>query len=203
MKPHPELTGTIVDYVANLRDSWPVRGTEVGFANDYLRVTLDTIVDPEGVGHSRVVVRPRGAVGVVALDDQDRILLVQQFRHAVQQQTVEIPAGILDMPGESKESAVARELAEEADVRAHLWKHLFKINPTPGFCSEEIDIFLARNLEPVALSDRIEREAEEAHMRQWWVPLDRAVEAVLGGKISDAKTIAGILAVSHMRQGDR
>ena len=97
MTTHPQLTGNVVDAIGNLSGSWPVVGSEVGFANDYLKVTVDTISDPAGVGHSRVVVRPRGAVGVAALDSENRILLVQQFRHAVQKQTVEIPAGILDV----------------------------------------------------------------------------------------------------------
>lgn len=201
MTPHPEFTGDITNEVSNLADSWPVEHTEVGFANDYLRVTVDTVADPGGEQHSRVVVRPRGAVGVAALDSDNRILLVQQFRHAVQKQTIEIPAGILDIPGEAKEVAVARELAEEADVRARTWKPLFQLNPTPGFCSEEIDIYLATDLESVALADRIEREAEEAHMKHWWVPLDRAVTAVLEGKISDGKTMATILAVGHISLG--
>ena len=65
-----------------------------------------------------------------------------------------------------------------------------------GGCSGPIDLFLARDLSPVALADRIEREAEEAHMSQWWVPLDKAVESVLAGKITDAKTISAILAVA-------
>lgn len=196
MTPHPQLTGTVTEEIANESGHWPQLGSDVGFANDYLRVTVDTIEDPGGANYSRVVVRPRGAVGVAAVDDDNRILLVQQFRHAVQQYTIEIPAGILDIPGESEEEAIARELAEEADVFADSWERLYTINPTPGFCAEEITLFLARSLHPVPLTERTPREAEEAHMRHWWVPINRAVATVLAGKISDAKTIAAILTVA-------
>lgn len=196
MIPHPRLTGSVVGEIGNIDDSWPVAKSDVGFANDYLKVTVDSVSDPVGLIHSRVVVRPRGAVGVAAIDDENRILLVQQFRHAIQKRSIEIPAGILDVEGESKVDAVARELAEEADVQASSWSHLLTINTTPGFCSEELDLFLARDLNPIPLEDRIEREAEEAHMSHWWIPIDKAVDSVLAGRITDAKTIAAILAVA-------
>ena len=203
MSQHPEFTGEVTDSVANRPASWPVADTTVGFENAYLRVTVDTIEDGVGEQHSRVVVRPRGAVAVAAVDDQGRILLVQQFRHAVQKYTVEIPAGILDVAGESKLDAAARELAEEADVQAASWSHLLNINTTPGFCSEEIDVFLAQDLNPVPIDARTEREAEEADMTHWWVSIDDAVKSVFAGDITDGKTIAAIFAVARLRSGAR
>jgi len=199
VRQHADFTGVVTDSVANRPAAWPVSESTVGFENDYLRVTVDTIEDTVGDEHSRVVVRPRGAVAVAAVDSRGRILLVQQFRHAVQKYTVEIPAGILDVEGESKRDAAARELAEEADVQAADWSHLLNINTTPGFCSEEIDIFLAKELAPVPLDQRTDREAEEADMTHWWVPIDDAVKAVLAGDITDGKTIAAIFAVARLR----
>ncbi len=199
MRQHADFTGVVTDSVANRPAGWPVSKSTVGFENDYLRVTVDTIEDTAGDEHSRVVVRPRGAVAVVAVDSRGRILLVQQFRHAVQKYTVEIPAGILDLEGESKRDAAARELAEEADVQALEWSHLLNLNTTPGFCSEEIDVFLARELSAVPLDQRTVREAEEADMKHWWIPLDRAIQAIYSGDITDGKTVAAIFAVAQSR----
>lgn len=193
MTTHPRLVGDVREDVENVADAWPVPETEIGFSNDYLKVTVDTIVDPAGDNHSRVVVRPRGAVAVAAIDEFGRILLVQQFRHAVQSRMIEIPAGILDVEGEAPADAAARELAEEADLVAHTWSHVLHLNTTPGFCSERIDVYLASDLEPVAESDRVPREAEEAGIQHWWVPIENAVEAVSEGRITDAKTVAAIL----------
>lgn len=192
-----QLPGIVVDEVANRVDDWPLVESKIGFRNNYLTVTLDRLRSPAGDEHERVVVRPRGAVAVVALDDSGRVLLVQQFRHAIGQRSVEIPAGILDIAGESKIDAAARELAEEADIVAAKWEHLLQINPTPGFCSEQIDIFLATELSAVPVDERTAREAEEADMEQWWIDLDLAIAAALEGKITDAKTIAGLLAASR------
>lgn len=200
MTPHPSLPGRLADpSVADTDESWPVASVEPAYESAYISLTVDTIVDPTGDEHSRAVVRPHGAVAVVAIDDDDRLLLVEQYRHPTGRRLLELPAGTLDVPGEAPQDAAARELGEEADVVASDWSPLLHLQMTPGYSTERIEIFLASGLTPVAEADRMVREAEEAHMAQWWLPFADAVAAVLDGRISDAKTVSAILAVQSLR----
>lgn len=195
--PHPDLPGHLATDPAALSDTphaWPVSSTSPGFANGYLRVDVDTIVDPDAGEHSRVVVQPHGAVGVLALDDADRVLLVEQYRHPVRHRMLEIPAGTLDVAGEDPLAAAVRELAEEADLAADEWAQELKLFATPGYSSEAWTVFRASGLRPVPHGERTDRVAEEADMAQWWLPFDAAVEAVLEGRISDGMTVAALLA---------
>jgi ADP-ribose pyrophosphatase len=194
--PHPDLPGQLADSasIADTEAAWPVSTSTEGFTNGYLTVDLDTIVDPDGGEHSRVVVQPHGAVGILALDDGDRVLLVEQYRHPVRHRLLEIPAGTLDVAGEDPLEAAVRELAEEADLAADEWSQELKLYATPGYSSEPWTVFRASGLHPVPHADRTDRQAEEADMSQWWLPLDEAIVAVLEGRISDGMTVAALLA---------
>ena len=200
MTDHPSLPGRLADpLIGDSAESWPVSGTESAFESSYVSLAVDTIVDPAGDEHSRAVVRPHGAIGVLALDEDDRILLVEQYRHPVGRRLLEIPAGTLDVPGESTRDAAARELAEEADVVAAEWESILHLLATPGYSTEAWEVFHATGLSAVPEADRTIREAEEADMAQWWLPFDQAVDAVLAGRISDSMTVASILAVQVLR----
>jgi ADP-ribose pyrophosphatase len=164
------------------------------YSSPFLSVRTDLIVDPAGEQHERVVVQPRGAVGVVALDEDDRVLLVEQYRHPLSARLLELPAGILDVTGESAQAAAARELAEEGDVMADVWEEMFTLAASPGYSTERLTLFRATSLHPLPHADRLERVAEEADMSQWWMPLDDAVQAILDGRLSNALAVAGILA---------
>jgi 8-oxo-dGTP pyrophosphatase MutT (NUDIX family) len=197
---HPSLPGRLAaDGLADSDQSWPVSGTDVKFESPYVSLRVDTIVDSSGEEHSRAVVTPNGAVAVVALDEDDRVLLVEQYRHPTGRRLLELPAGTLDVEGEAPLDAAKRELAEEADVAASSWAPLLDLVMTPGYSSERIQVFVATDVTAVAHADRTKREAEEADMAQWWVPFDDAVDAVLSGRITDAKTVAAILAVQVSR----
>jgi len=201
---HPDLPGRLAD-PATLADSphaWPVSTSTPGFSTAYLRVDVDTIVDPAAGEHERVVVQPHGAVGVLAIDDADRVLLVEQYRHAVRHRMLEIPAGILDVVGEDPLATAIRELAEEADLTADDWAQELGMFATPGYSSERLTVFRAVGLHPVPQADRTDRVAEEGDMHQWWVPFDAAVDAVLEGRISDSKTVAALLAEQVRRSRD-
>ena len=192
MSPHPTLPGVLVDEVADRDESWPVASHEQVFTSGYLVVEVDAIVDPRGDEHRRVVVRPQGAVGVLALDEDDRLLLVVQYRHPVGARLVELPAGTLDVAGEEPQEAAARELAEEADVVA------------AEMCirdssSEVCQVYRATGLRPVPEDERTERHAEEADMEQWWVPFESVVDAVLDGRVRDATMCAAVLAEAARR----
>ena len=199
--PHPGLPGHLADpqTLADSEQSWPVRSTSEELDNGYLSVDSDLIVDPDGDEHTRVVVKPHGAVGVLAFDDDDRMLLVEQYRHPVRHRMLELPAGTLDVPGEDPLAAAARELAEEADLTASDWERMLGLFATPGYSSEAWTVFRATGLRPVPPDERTDRLAEEADMDQWWLPFDAAVDAALNGRITDAMTVAAVLA-EHVRR---
>ena len=193
---HPDLPGQLADSapLADIPLSWPVGSTSRGFSSGYLTLDVDTIIDPDEGEHSRVVVKPHGAVGIMAVDDHDRILLVEQYRHPVRHRVLEIPAGTLDVEGENPLEAAVRELAEEADLAADDWSQELELFATPGYSSERWTVFRASGLRAVPHEDRIDRHAEEADMKQWWLPFDAAVDGVLDGRISDGMTVAAVLA---------
>jgi 8-oxo-dGTP pyrophosphatase MutT (NUDIX family) len=200
MTPHPHLPGHLAD--GALRDterSWPITGTETKYESPYVSLSVDTIVGPDGGEHARAVVRPHGAIGVLALDDADRILLVEQYRHPVRRRLLEIPAGTLDVLDEKPLAAAVRELAEEADLVAEHWEPLLTMVATPGYSTEAWEVFQVSGLSAVPHAERTVREAEEADMAQWWLPFDQAVEAVLAGRITDAMTVSSILAAQVLR----
>ncbi|UFU08390.1 NUDIX hydrolase [Ruania halotolerans] len=150
----------------------------------------------------REFIRHPGAVAVVALDAHDRVALLHQYRHPVRSSLWEVPAGLLDVPGEPLRTAAARELAEEADLRAATWHTLVDFYTSPGGSDERIRIFLARDLTEVPEAHRHDREAEELGMELRWVPLADAVAAALAGRIHNPSTVTGILATHAARAED-
>ncbi|MDR7086809.1 ADP-ribose pyrophosphatase [Aeromicrobium panaciterrae] len=200
MTDHPHLPGKLAGSIlSDAEASWPVSSSESKYESPYVSLGIDTIVAPDGAEHARAVVSPNHAIGILALDDEDRLLLVEQYRHPVRRRLLEIPAGTLDVPGESALDASIRELAEEADLIAGHWEPQLKLLATPGYSTEAWQVFTATDLSPVPEADRIARHAEEADMVQWWMPFDEAVDAVLAGRISDSLTVAAILAAQVLR----
>jgi 8-oxo-dGTP pyrophosphatase MutT (NUDIX family) len=142
-----------------------------------------------------------GAVAVVVLDDEDRVLLLRQYRHPVRTLMWEIPAGLLDVVGEPAVDAAARELAEEADLTASRWDVLVDFATTPGASNEALRVFLARGVAEVPEGERHERSGEEAEIVTRWVPLDEAVALTLAGEIHNPATVVGLLAAAASRAG--
>lgn len=166
------------------------------FTGKVIRLFSDEVTMPDGGTAVRDWVTHPGAVGVVALDAQDRVLLVHQYRHPVGRVLWELPAGLLDVAGESALLSAARELAEETDVRAERYDVLVDLLTTPGSSDEAIRLFLARGISPVPPAERHTRTGEEATMTTRWLPLDEAVDLALAGEIENAACVAGILAVA-------
>lgn len=138
-----------------------------------------------------------GAVAVLALDEQERVVLIKQYRHPIAHRDWEIPAGLMDAPGEPGLAAAKRELAEEADMQASEWHLLLDLFLSPGGSSENMRIFLARGLS--AATHDFVREGEEAELVPTWVPLDEAVAAALDGRIGNAITVSAVLAAEASR----
>lgn len=163
---------------------------------------FDLVSETADLGDSQVVrefVDHPGAVAVIALDDAGRVLLLQQYRHPVRSELWEPPAGLRDVDGEPPHVTAARELEEEADLRAATWHRLVEVYTTPGACNELIQVFLARDVSEVPESQRFAREDEEAGIVPVWVPLDEAVTAVLAGRVHSPSGAVGVLAAAAAR----
>ena len=159
---------------------------------------VDVVDMPGGSQATRDVVVHPGAVGIIALDAEDRVLLLQQYRHPVQQLLWEPPAGLLDQPGEDPLTAAQRELREEAHVQAARWDVLVDAFTSPGMTTEAVRIYLAREISP-ATGPRFEGEHEEQEMPVAWVPLDEAVSLLLRGALHNPMAVMGIMATAVSR----
>ncbi|MFV0258022.1 MAG: NUDIX domain-containing protein [Acidimicrobiales bacterium] len=148
----------------------------------------------DGVRFERDIVRHPGAVAAVAVDDDDHVFLVRQYRASIDAEMWEIPAGKRDVAGEPPDVTAARELEEEVGRRPAVLEPLLELHHSPGFCDEYGYIFLARDLSPV--EQRLDGP-EESAMTVARVPATEAVAMALDGRITDAKSIAGILAAAR------
>lgn len=170
----------------------------------YSGLVWDVVRDTVDLGDAGVVrreyVRHTGAVGVLALDDEDRVVFVRQYRHPVGMELWELPAGLLDVDGESPLVAAQRELAEEADLRAERWDVLIDWFNSPGGMNEALRLYLARDVSPVPEHERHVREAEEHGMPVRWVPLDQARDDVLAGRVHNPSAVVGVLAAHAARE---
>nr|WP_242608069.1 NUDIX hydrolase [Xylanibacterium ulmi] len=164
---------------------------------------FDVVRDDVDLGEAGTVLREYvdhpGAVAVVALDDDGNVALIDQYRHPVRSVLWEIPAGLLDVEGEDAQVAAARELAEEADLRAARWDVLTDFLTSPGSSNEALRVFLARDLTPVPQAERHVRTDEEAAMQVRWAPLDEVVACVLDGSLHNPSTVVGALAAAAAR----
>jgi ADP-ribose pyrophosphatase len=177
-----------------------VRARHERFHGPVFSVVTDEVAMPGGRYVERDYLLHVGAVGVVAVDDEDRVVLVQQYRHPVGTRLWELPAGLIDVEGEALVDAAGRELAEEADLTAARWQLLLDVHTSPGSSNEVIRLFLARDLAPVPEGERHERHDEEAGLITARVPLDEAVAMVFRGEITNAACLVGVLASVRLRE---
>ncbi|WP_434588306.1 NUDIX domain-containing protein [Streptomyces sp. A5-4] len=182
-------------------EEWQVTATITPFTGNKTSVRTDDVVMPGGgVVRRDYQVHP-GSVAVLALDDSGRVLVIRQYRHPVRHKLWEIPAGLLDVPGENPLHAAQRELYEEAHVKAEDWRVLTDVFTTPGGCDEAVRIFLARDLSE-ADGERFEVEEEEADMEQARVPLSELVRGVLAGELHNNCLVVGALALTAVLGGE-
>ncbi|MFE7411943.1 NUDIX domain-containing protein [Streptomyces laurentii] len=187
--------------VQDTPEEWRITATATPFTGNKTSVRTDDVVMPDGrVARRDYQVHP-GSVAVLALDEQDRVLLLKQYRHPVRQKLWEIPAGLLDVPGENPLHAAQRELYEEAHVKAEDWRVLTDVYTTPGGCDEAVRIFLARGLSE-ADGERFEVSEEEADMEYARVPLAELVRGVLAGELHNNCLVVGVLSLASARAAD-
>jgi ADP-ribose pyrophosphatase len=178
------------------RHDFPVRSTRDIHVGRVMAVRADQVEMPGGRAATREVVEHDGAVAIAALDADDRLMLVHQYRHAVGRRLWELPAGLLDMAGEDPLAAAKRELAEEAGLAASEWSVLIDVLPSPGLSDESVRAYLARGLTEI---DRPELgDDEESEMELRWVPLPVAVRMVLSGTLVNGVSAAAVLAVQAL-----
>ena len=182
----------------NIKDQpehWPVASSAELLRARLVTVRSDKVRTPENHLAERDVVLHPGAVAVLALDDTDRILMIRQYRHPVGRLLWEIPAGLRDVPGEAPWVTASRELMEEAGYRAKDWRVLADYYSSPGYSTERLRIFLARDLELIPAAERhFVPHAEEAHLLVAWVPLDEAMRKVFAGELHNGPAVLAIMA---------
>jgi ADP-ribose pyrophosphatase len=172
----------------------------------YLTFRVDTVELPDGRRAERDIAGHPGAVAIVAVDADDRVALVRQWRTAVGDALLEIPAGGLDIDGagakEAPEDAARRELEEETGFRARTWRKLAEFYTAPGFTDELMHLFLATDLVPAHPDGRLGPDEDERLILEW-LPWRDAVAAAEDGRIRDAKSIVGLLWLARLRDEDR
>ena len=187
------------DPLADRLERRPVVETRLAFEGRVWDVRTDEV----DLGEAGVVTRDyldhTGAVAILALDDEDRAVVLQQYRHPVGAFDWEIPAGLLDVDGEPPHLTAQRELYEEADLTASEWSTLVDHWASPGGSSEALRIFLARGLAEVPEADRHDRTGEELGMPQRRVPLDDLGSGVLEGRLHSPTLVIAVLAAAAFR----
>ena len=177
---------------------YAVKASERVFTGGVIAVERDLVTMPEGGEAYRDSVRHPGAVGVIAYDAHDRILLLLQYRHPVARRLWELPAGLLDVADEPASAAAKRELAEEANLSARQWDTLVDTYTSPGMTDEAIRLYLARGIEE-SPATAIRAPTRKRSCSWNGTPLDEAVFRVMQGDITNAMAVVGILATARAR----
>jgi ADP-ribose pyrophosphatase len=160
------------------------------FAGRVVTLRIKSLPQPDGSRRLREVVEHAPGAAIVAVDDAGQVLLVRQHRPAVDADLLELPAGIVD-PGEQPIDCARRELEEETGYTAQRLEPLLSFYSSPGFCTEVLHVFVATGLRECLTGPSADDEEELEVVR---LPLAEAIEAILRGELSDAKTVSGLLA---------
>jgi 8-oxo-dGDP phosphatase len=182
--------------LADVADPAPLVRRETAFDGKVWDIVRDTVTFGDGE-MTREYMAHTGAVVVLAVDADERVLLINQYRQPIGTRDWELPAGLLDLPGEPRLEAAQRELAEEADLVAAEWRELVSFHPSPGGSDELITIFEARGLSDAP--DVHARIHEEAEIVLRWVDLDEAIDAALAGTLRNGPLLIALLTLRARR----
>jgi 8-oxo-dGTP pyrophosphatase MutT (NUDIX family) len=182
------------DVLVDQPESWPVHESEDIYRGSAPFAVRQDLVSAPGSDTRfwRLVLEHPGAVVILAVDDEERALVLKQYRHPAGLRFVELPAGLLDGGDEDPLAVAVRELREEAELQAEEWTHLTSLYPSPGISAEVHHLFLARGLSAAHRGDFL-LEHEEADMQVGWVPFADLLEAVVAGALTDAPLVACVL----------
>jgi 8-oxo-dGDP phosphatase len=178
-------------------DEYRVLSSKPEFEGRLIKVRTDEVRMSDGIIARREIVEHPGAVGILALDEEERVVLVHQYRHPIRGYLNELPAGLLDVAGEPPEAAAKRELAEEAALEAAEWNVLVDLYTSPGMTDEAVRVYLARGL--TEAQHQFQAADEELTMTVSRVPLDETVRWALAGELTNAIACAGVLAAAAAR----
>ncbi|WP_328452365.1 NUDIX hydrolase [Amycolatopsis sp. NBC_00438] len=159
---------------------------------------IDEVVMPGGATATREVIEHLGAVAILALDEDEQVTLIHQYRHPMGHRLWELPAGLIDHLGEDPVGTAKRELVEEVGLAAEDWVTLVDVAASPGFTDEVVRIFLARGLSDV---ERDVLGDEEADLVVRKFPLAEAVRMALAGELVNGATVSGVLAAHAVVTG--
>ncbi|WP_344445075.1 NUDIX hydrolase [Kitasatospora nipponensis] len=186
--------------IRDLAEEWEVRSSATPFQGRVTGVRTDEVLMPDGGYARRDYQTHPGSVSVLALDERQRVLLVRQYRHPVRQRLWELPAGLLDVPGENPLHAAQRELYEEAHCKADQWRVLVDFYTSPGGTDEALRLFLATDLAEVE-GERYEAHGEELQIQTARVPLEQLIAGILAGELHNPTLITGTLALHAALSG--
>jgi 8-oxo-dGTP pyrophosphatase MutT (NUDIX family) len=174
---------------------WKTKSSRVAYQNPWVSVREDEVIRPDGNPGLYGVIEVRPSIGVVAINEHDEVALVGQWRYAVNRYSWEIPRGGSD-PGETDmQTVAARELAEEAGVKALHWQLLSEVDVCNGVTDDRQSLFLATGL----LDTAIHLDPQE-DITVEWKPFDEAVRMTMDGRIAEVCSVAALLMVSHLRR---
>lgn len=169
------------------------------YTGKILALRADEVAMPGGRSARREVVEHPGAVAVVAVDEQDKIVLIHQYRHPLGRRLWELPAGLLDVVGEDPVRTAQRELVEEVGIAAREWAVLVDSAASPGFTDQAERVFLATGLTEESRPGSVGDEEADLVIRR--VPLAEAVRMVFAGEIVNSTTVSGVLAAFAVYTG--
>jgi 8-oxo-dGTP pyrophosphatase MutT (NUDIX family) len=180
--------------------SWPVVSSRDLHRDGWVVALREDVITRPGHAEqfSRISLEHPGAVVVLAVDDEERVICLRQYRHTSGHEFVELPAGLKDAGDEPAVETARRELREEVELEASDWRLLLSTYGSAGISDEVHDIFLARGLSHAPRGD-FEMRHEEAEMQRFWAPMADLLEAVLDGRVRQGPLVQAVLAYEVLR----
>ncbi len=189
------------DELADRPMEWPVVSSRYLHRDDWVVALREDVITRPGHPEefSRISLEHPGAVIVLAVDDDERVMCLRQYRHTTRREFVELPAGLRDAGDEPSVETAKRELREEVELEASQWRLLLSTFSSAGISDEVHEIFLARGLSEASRGD-FEMRHEEAEMERMWVPMSELLEAVLEGRVRQGPLAQAVLSYAVLKQ---